>query len=265
MSSWERLVDLVCQLERALYDLQSDRSCPKWEALRDEEAGWYTRGYLVHRLPAEIARSQKSGRPCGLALLRLGEGERMAAALWRPFLAVHLDPEEVAIAYGERELCFLFPERDHASTRTRIGEMAEAASLAGIVSFSTARASFLSYPETLLSPAALLAQLEEEAMPLAEVISMGKPGMREPDALNGQVPVGDGDSAAGPAEPVAVGFASDRTMPVSFWFRRELYAIHAVLDAEEGLDQGQRLTVLTGRGRFSLERAGQRWYAQKLE
>lgn len=65
--------------------------------------------------------------------------------------------------------------------------------------------------------------------------------------------------------PAAVGFAADRTLPVSFWFRGELYTIQAVLEGGMEGEDGQRLTVMTQTGIFRLEREGQRWYAQKLD
>ena len=212
-----------------------------------------------------------------------------------------------------------FPSLTAAATRFRLIELAEKASLAGLVSFASTVVSFLSYPNVQASPGALLARLEEGLMPLAALTferdsatgELAQEGVGRTEAIastqeagsrheagarheagsgheagsrqDGPQDPSDGDlaptnrpasranEARVPAPggegrvPAAVGFAADRTLPVSFWFRGELYTIQAVLEGGMEGEDGQRLTVMTQTGIFRLEREGQRWYAQKLD
>lgn len=267
MAARDRLADLVRQMDRAVLELEAERSLLRWEALRDEEAGWYSRGYLVHRLPAEITRSQRTGRPCGLALLQQGQDEPLVAGRWRPFLASRLDPVEVAVVYGQRELLFLFPELDEAATRARIVELANQARLAGLFSWGSTRVAWVSYPETSSSAGAILDRLEAGLIPLASAASSAEPPgtcaigrTRATNGTSGAAGEGKQNSAAAAVIPPG------RTYPGCFWFGREHVEIRAVLDAEEQEATGRRqLTVLTDKGHFRLEQAGQTWFAQKLD
>ena len=62
-----------------------------------------------------------------------------------------------------------------------------------------------------------------------------------------------------------------RTYPGCFWLANEHVEIRAVLDEETDESQDleapgrRRLTVVTDKGDFLLERAGERWFAQKLD
>lgn len=273
MGSWERLVDLIDEIERAVSDVQTERRDPRWETVRDVEAGWYSRGYLAHRLPAEIVRSQRTGRPCGLGLLRLKEGDGLRSDRWGPFLAVHLDPVEVAVSYSEREVLFLFPELEETTTRARLIALADAACLAGLASFSSVELSWTSYPKLRLPAAALLARLEKTFVPLDES-AHGTPGEPDGKGLSTRHRAGHGASEkangkdnrkSGKASPAQVETVAGRTYPISFWLENRRHEIRAVLDEFEGAEDDRRFIVLTDRGVFRLEGAGQRWLAQKVE
>lgn len=273
MSSWDDLYDLIRQAERALLRLKADQGAPQWEVLKQAEAGWYTRGYLAERLPAEIARSRRSGRPFGLGMLRVAAREELAPANWRSFLLQYLDPIEVAFAYGERDLCFLFPELDGAKARSRMLELCGTAVLAGLVSGRSLLVSSLSYPEVQAAPDALLLQLEEGLLPYA-AREGGEPTSgraSEPVYVPDGDPVGRQAGVEGAAgneaarNEAAVGFSSERQFPVSVWYRGEFYTIQAVLDDERAPGGVRRMLVVTENGLFRLEQEGDHWYAQKLK
>ena len=65
--------------------------------------------------------------------------------------------------------------------------------------------------------------------------------------------------------PAAVGFAANRKLPVSIWYRGELYTIRAILDDEEQRHGGRRMVVMTEDGLFRLEHEGDHWFAAKVE
>lgn len=347
MAAWDELVALIRRIEEEALRLQLDESAAGWQVMREAQTGWYSRPYLADRLPSEIARSSRSGRPFGLGLLDTG-GEPLVPARWRGFIAGSLDPAEVAVLYSEQALCFLFPERDGPGSARRIFELADKAVVWGLVPGHSLKIAALSFPEHQGSPGLLLSRLEERLEPWSELAlhrGAGKPasggraaigldasapelpvagglatgsghaGERVPSlagapktSVNGVASVvsspaqGIKESASGsrtdarsmePANgkahdreavraeartagpvaahaasakrvPVAVGFAAERTLPVSFWFRGELHTIDAVMDEEEG-DGRYCLKVLTRAGLFCLERAGGRWFAEKLE
>src|SRR5690606_14927755 len=131
MASWDEIFNLMRQLEGELLRLQLDRGASSWRVVKEAEAGWYSRAYLADRLPAEIARARRSGRPVGLGLFRLDQGELVPAA-WRFFLQRAPQPEEVAVVYGDQALCFLFPEQDGAGVRRRTVELADEAVVFGL-------------------------------------------------------------------------------------------------------------------------------------
>ncbi|HLS91024.1 MAG TPA: hypothetical protein VK101_07240 [Limnochordia bacterium] len=312
MSSWDDLYELIQQAERALHRLKADENALQWEVLKHVEAGWYTRGYLAERLPAEIARSRRSGRPFGLGMLRVATPEEMAPGNWRSFLFQYLDPVEVAVAYSDRDLCFLLPELDGPQAKSRIYELAGTAVVSGLVNGASLWISALSYPEVQAVPAALLLRLEEGLVPYAAAIGgrlgqgastdsasatceaipasssrSGAPGGErlKRDLANPELAGGARETAPANAEPGArgeddgrarkpqaaarvpagVGFAADRRLPVSIWYRGELYTIRAILDDEERQHGGRRMVVVTEDGLFRLEREGEHWYAAKVE
>jgi len=436
MACWDEIFNLMRQLEGELLRLQLDRGASSWRVVKEAEAGWYSRAYLADRLPAEIARSRRSGRPFGLGLFRLDQGELVPAA-WRPFLQRALQPEEVAVLYGDRALCFLFPEQDGAGVRRRTVELADEAVVFGLFPRDALKLSSLSYPEVQGTPGSLLSLLEETLLPLRAVqgegaasgnpspawswpgpaedaprrgargpdlSAAGLPGAGRPEAAEedgeagppgesggsgGETPASAGWTAssseplfapadegcpdgermlvgfAGPGAyrrpeedprgpddgerheqalteeaepeqlrwprgreraglppealgrwpqemgprpgatgrwpaspasrpgengahgnrdlpeaggglrreresgpvngrvPVAVGFAPERALPVSFWYEEELYTIDAVLNEEKG-EGAHRMTVVTGQGTFLLERVNGQWFAKKL-
>lgn len=311
MSSWDDLYEQIRQAERALYRLKADGNALQWEVLKHTEAGWYTRGYLAERLPAEIARSRRSGRPFGLGMLRVATPEEMAPGNWRSFLFQYLDPTEVAVAYSDRDLCFLLPELDGPQAKSRIYELAGTAVVAGLVSAASLWISALSYPEVQGVPAVLLLRLEEGLIPYAAAnggsLARGVP--MEDASVTGEATTVQSprtglswvdrpsdpvrlDLAGDPSEtapaiaepgareedqgrarriettarvPAAVGFAADRKLPVSIWYRGELYTIRAILDDEEQRHGGRRMVVMTEDGLFRLEREGDHWFAAKVE
>lgn len=330
MASWDEIIELIRQTEESLFHLKLALSSSRWHVLKEAQSGWYTRAYLADRLPAEIARSDRSGRPFGLGLIVVETGELLPGR-WRPFLAHALDPAEVVVFYSERALCFLLPERDGAESRRRIAELAESAVVWGLIPLESTRISAVSYPERRESPAFLLRWLERTLEPLASREAPGSgeagPETREDGAslspgddageevtpevppagestvpspppvpppppvpspperpasmvpgLLSEVPPRSSEPGAGAPDgrpapaaerapaagrvPVAVGFAAERELPVSFWFGGEVHTIDAVLNEE--VEGGvHRLTVLTAAGVFELEQLGGRWYAEK--
>src|SRR5690606_8625935 len=107
---------------------------------------------------AETVRSQRSGRPFGLGLVRFAAGpfEREQAGALRSALVRRLEPMDVPVRYDDRTLLVLFPELNLEETERRTERLATEMILAGFGSRAEARMAAAAYPESARGAAELL-------------------------------------------------------------------------------------------------------------
>lgn len=119
----EGLVEMV---ERLLARLQAEEQHARPAKIVKVAEGWYNRLYLTERLPAELARSEESGRPFSVGMFRFVGGDgKDAPADWRASLCALLTPVEVGCATGDDELVILYPEKDDVAAAARHNALME--------------------------------------------------------------------------------------------------------------------------------------------
>ena len=284
MAGWDELHRLLRRAQALAREIEAGEAAgsdgPGWSAWGSGASPCYPRAYLARRLPAELARAERFGRPLALALLVFdepllaGDPPRGLEAALREAL----DPFDVPVRYSAHRLVLLLPEAGRDEARRKAERLAAALATEGAAD-RPPRIGVVVHPEQGRSAEELLEALEDEvdqqrgasrggsagpgreALEATEAVE-APAGETHPASLNGTLPRGEPES--GPEELVAVGFAVDRRLPLSFWRGEKLHIIHAILADETSASGSRRLSVLTDGGEFLLFERDGRWYAEAL-
>lgn len=276
------LIEIVARL---LARLQSDDDPEGEKIVKVVSSGWYSPNYLLERLPAEIARTELSGRPFCIGMLRLGHREPNAPVPdWRHHFCQRLDPVEVAVASDDEALIVLYPEKDMREAGLRqlsvLRDLVDAAPLdrpfpiqSMLTALTCYHASGVDGSMLKVEGQRLLEELEASLSPVdlsvVDDMLQGYSDDRHLVDQDTQQHLGDPSTGEDLDEhdndiylPVAVGFAAGRRMPVSVWYDGELLLIDAVI-ADHRLASGKRcLDVKTERGTCRLLEQDGRWYVR---
>jgi len=113
--------ELVDQLQRANSELKEVNTALKEMAVRDGLTALYNHRHFQEALMLEIARSQRSGKPCSIAFMDVDnfkayndthghpDGDRLLKTL-SGILMSHLRCSDLAARYGGEEFVLLLPE-----------------------------------------------------------------------------------------------------------------------------------------------------------
>jgi two-component system, cell cycle response regulator len=124
--------ELLEQLQRANGELQEVNSALKEMSVRDGLTALYNHRHFQEAFAVEVARSQRSGRPCSVAFMDVDnfkayndthghpDGDRLLRTLAGILLA-HLRCSDLAARYGGEEFVLLLPETPKAAA-LRIAE-----------------------------------------------------------------------------------------------------------------------------------------------
>lgn len=278
MAAWDELHCLLRRAQALAREIEAGQAAegdgPGLDERRDGRTACYPRAYLARRLPAELARAERFGRPLSLGLLAFDEpffaGDPPSGL--EAALREALDPFDVPICYNARWLVLIFPEAG-VDEAWRKAERLAAALAAGVAAGRRPRIAVAAYPDQGRSAEELVAALEDAVDLKSRSEHPASSGPKR-EALEAQASVDNaashngkpprGAPEGGSEEPVAVGFAADRRLPLSFWRGERLHVIHAILADETSPSGSRRLSVLTDGGGFLLFERDGRWYAEAL-
>lgn len=285
MAAWDELHNLIRRVEELARRIEQEERLATGDVRRDELYGCYPRAYLADRLPAELARAERFGRSLALGLLAFEEAVFTSDSVrgLREALSTGLDRFDVPVCYGPRRLLLLLPELSARDARMKVERFAQSLAARGVAP-SPPRRGVVAYPELRLSPAELLEALERvvererRKVPfrgMAEGFAASDPPEAGPQPAsppsralegtrNGLATRALSDEPVSSETPVAVGFASNRRFPVSFWRGETLHVIHAILADETVPPGSRRISVLTDGGGFLLYEKAGRWFAEAL-
>lgn len=279
MAAWEELHRLLLRAQALAREIEAGQAVaadgPDFGGKGDDAWPCYPRSYLALRLPAELARAGRFGRFLALGVLAFDEPVFAGDAIrgLEESLREALDPFDVPVRCGVDRMVLILPEAGRGEARHKAERLAAALVMKGVAS-RPPRIGIAVHPEQGHSAEELLGAAEREVererrteLPGIAAFWGGyeSPPLLGSDAVsrNGHPPRSDAPEA-GSEEPVAVGFAADRRLPLSFWRGETLHVIHAILADETSPSGSRRLSVLTDGGGFLLFERDGRWYAEAL-